>query len=53
MAHLEGFGYTYHLRDSGKVLGAHMLEVCPSITEDVPSAEIHPLSIGGKAGPVR
>jgi L-arabinose isomerase len=45
--------YTYHLRDSGKVLGAHMLEVCPSITEDVPSAEIHPLSIGGKADPVR
>ena len=45
--------YTYHLRDSGQVLGAHMLEVCPSIAEDTPTAEIHPLSIGGKADPVR
>jgi len=35
------------------VLGAHMLEVCPSIAEGTPSAEIHPLSIGGKADPVR
>jgi L-arabinose isomerase len=30
-----------------------MLEVCPSIAEDTPTAEIHPLSIGGKADPVR
>lgn len=45
--------YTYDLRDGGKVLGAHMLEVCPSITSERPSAEIHPLSIGGKADPVR
>jgi L-arabinose isomerase len=45
--------YTYDLRDRGKVLGAHMLEVCPSITADRPSAEIHPLSIGGKDDPVR
>jgi L-arabinose isomerase len=45
--------YTYHLRDSGLVLGAHMLEVCPSIAEDTPTAEIHPLSLGGKADPVR
>lgn len=45
--------YTYHLRDGGQVLGAHMLEVCPSIAEGKPSAEIHPLSIGGKADPVR
>jgi L-arabinose isomerase len=35
------------------VLGAHMLEVCPSIAEGRPTAEIHPLSIGGKADPVR
>jgi L-arabinose isomerase len=27
--------------------------VCPSIAEGKPSAEIHPLSIGGKADPVR
>ena len=45
--------YTYHLKDGGKVLGAHMLEICPSIAEGKPSAEIHPLSIGGKADPVR
>src|SRR2546426_225657 len=43
--------YTYHLTDGGKVLGAHMLEVCPSISEGKPSLEIHPLSIGGKGDP--
>jgi L-arabinose isomerase len=45
--------YTYHLTNGGQVLGAHMLEVCPSLTSERPSAEIHPLSIGGKADPVR
>lgn len=45
--------YTYHLKDGGQVLGAHMLEICPSITRDKPSAEIHALSIGGKGDPVR
>jgi L-arabinose isomerase len=45
--------YTYHLKGAGQVLGAHMLEVCPTITEEKPSAEIHPLSIGGKADPIR
>jgi len=46
--------YTYHLAAEGpKVLGAHMLEVCPSIAAARPSCEIHPLSIGGKADPVR
>jgi len=45
--------YTYHLRDGGQVLGAHMLEICPSIAGDKPVAEIHPLSIGGKGNPVR
>jgi L-arabinose isomerase len=45
--------YTYHLKDEGQVLGAHMLEVCPSIADAKPTAEIHPLSIGGKADPVR
>src|SRR5947208_9658939 len=45
--------YTYHLRDGGKVLGAHMLEVCPSIAAGKPSLEIHPLAIGGKSDPVR
>ena len=46
--------YTYHLGPDGPaVLGAHMLEVCPSIAAGRPSCEIHPLSIGGKADPVR
>src|SRR5438874_6101340 len=46
--------YTYHLSHNDMMgLGAHMLEVCPTITEQKPSLEIHPLSIGGKADPVR
>jgi L-arabinose isomerase len=45
--------YTYHLRNGSQVLGAHMLEVCPSISDAKPSVEIHPLSIGGKSDPVR
>jgi L-arabinose isomerase len=35
------------------VLGAHMLEVCPSIASDKPRLEVHPLGIGGKADPPR
>src|SRR5699024_3360885 len=34
-------------------LGAHMLEVCPSIAADRPRCEIHPLSIGDREDPVR
>ena len=46
--------YTYDLDPSGpRVLGAHMLEVCPSLAAKRPTCEIHPLSIGGKADPVR
>jgi L-arabinose isomerase len=45
--------YTYDFGSPSKVLGAHMLEVCPSIADRRPSLEIHPLSIGGKADPVR
>jgi L-arabinose isomerase len=46
--------YTYHLGDPvPEVLGAHMLEVCPSLTNDRPSCEIHPLAIGGRSDPVR
>jgi len=46
--------YTYHLNPSGmKVLGAHMLEICPTIANDKPKLEVHPLSIGGKADPAR
>ncbi len=46
--------YTYHFDPTGsKVLGAHMLEICPSIAAEQPSCEIHPLGIGGKEDPVR
>ncbi|MCL2784182.1 MAG: L-arabinose isomerase, partial [Propionibacteriaceae bacterium] len=46
--------YTYHLVPSAeKSLGAHMLEVCPSLTTATPKVEIHPLSIGGRSDPVR
>ena len=46
--------YTYHLGPgTPKVLGAHMLEVCPTITKAKPKIEIHPLGIGGKEDPVR
>ena len=46
--------YTYHLpTGNGQVLGAHMLEICPSIAASRPSCEIHPLGIGGKEDPVR
>jgi len=46
--------YTYHLSPKGhQVLGAHMLEICPTIAAGKPSIEIHPLGIGGKEDPVR
>ncbi len=46
--------YTYHLEPGAmKVLGAHMLEVCPSIADGAVALEMHPLSIGGKADPAR
>ena len=46
--------YTYHL-DPKKplVLGAHMLEVCPTIAAGKPSLQMHPLGIGGKDEPAR
>ncbi len=46
--------YTYHFEPGNEmVLGSHMLEICPSISNGKPSCEIHPLGIGGKADPVR
>jgi L-arabinose isomerase len=47
--------YTYDLSTPGeeKILGAHMLEVCPTIASGRPSLEVHPLGIGGKEDPVR
>jgi L-arabinose isomerase len=46
--------YTYHLEPGAMmVLGAHMLEVCPSIANGKSKLEVHPLGIGGKADPPR
>ena len=46
--------YTYHLvPGEEKILGAHMLEVCPTIADQQPSLEIHPLAIGAREDPVR
>ena len=45
--------YTYDFSGTPKVLGSHMLEICPSIAADKPSLEVHALGIGGKADPVR
>ena len=46
--------YTYHFDPKEMcVLGAHMLEVCPTIALSKPALEVHPLSIGGKEDPAR
>ena len=46
--------YTYHLTaGEEKILGAHMLEVSPSLSSQRASLEVHPLGIGGKDDPVR
>ena len=46
--------YTYDLTPGDeRILGAHMLEVAPSLTSAKPTLEVHPLGIGGKDDPVR
>ena len=46
--------YTYDLAPGAElILGAHMLEICPSLTTSKPSLEVHALGIGGKDDPVR
>ena len=46
--------YTYHFEKKETfVLGSHMLEICPSISDSQPKCEIHPLSIGNRNDPVR
>jgi L-arabinose isomerase len=46
--------YTYHYeKDNEYSLGAHMLEVCPTIASHKPRIEVHPLGIGGKEAPAR
>ncbi len=45
--------YTYDFDGTPKILGSHMLEICPTIAAQKPSLQVHPLGIGGKADPVR
>lgn len=46
--------YTYHLEKGREYsLGAHMLEVCPSVASQKAKIEVHPLGIGGKEDPAR
>jgi len=46
--------YTYDLTPGAEcILGAHMLEVCPSLTTSRPRLEVHPLGIGDREDPVR
>ena len=44
--------YTYDMKN-GLTLGAHMLEVCPSISAERPRVEVHKLGIGGRKPPAR
>lgn len=46
--------YTYDLEPGKELsLGAHMLEVCPSVAADKPRIEVHPLGIGDREPPAR
>jgi L-arabinose isomerase len=45
--------YTYDFAGAPKILGSHMLEICPTIAGAKPFLEVHALGIGGKADPVR
>ena len=46
--------YTYHLvKGQEYSLGAHMLEVCPSVAAQRPRIEVHPLGIGDRENPAR
>lgn len=46
--------YTYHLvKGQEYSLGAHMLEVCPSLAAERPRIEVHPLGIGDREDPAR
>ncbi len=46
--------YTYHLAPDGMYsLGAHMLEVCPSVASETPRIEVYPLGIGSREDPAR
>jgi L-arabinose isomerase len=50
---MEDYTYNFTAHGESLILGAHMLEVCPSVAADRPRIEVHPLGIGGKAAPAR
>lgn len=46
--------YTYHWGKKESLnMGAHMLEVCPSLADKKPTLDVQPLGIGGKEAPAR
>jgi L-arabinose isomerase len=46
--------YTYHMEPGrGLNMGAHMLEVCPSLAKDRPVIKVEPLGIGDREPPAR
>lgn len=46
--------YNYEMEPGAQYsMGAHMLEVCPSVAAEQPAVEVHPLGIGGKGDPAR
>ncbi len=47
---MEDYTYDY---EQELILGAHMLEVCPTTAADKPRIEVHHLGIGGKEPPAR
>lgn len=47
---MEDYNYDFK---NGISLGAHMLEVCPSVAADRARIEVHPLGIGDRESPAR
>ncbi len=46
--------YTYNLEEGNMFnLSSHMLEICPSVSKEKPTIEVHPLGIGDKEDPAR
>ena len=46
--------YTYNMdSENGLILGAHMLEICPTLAATKPEIQVHPLGIGDKEDPAR
>lgn len=46
--------YTYHMPKGDEyILGAHMLEVCPSVASNRPKIQVHELGIGNRKAPAR